>query len=251
MTDVEIELSKAALVDSIRDEIIKMLKDMPSKFTDLDEKRQRYFIGAAADLAKLLARGACDIIAADGRSVLDCTVGKVGINKTTIEAQISVAKDRECEALIKLGSAAHGPAVLSFVNYEKHTTEQKRPEADPDQLSILSDKPVAMSAVMDETATKPRPGKKAARPDPAAIADQWSEEDMAKAEGAEPAKLKTTSKPKSGVKAPRKTPTGTKRAPARKRPQRTTIKAGRNGGEVTVLSQGTVTKDEFALVEDD
>lgn len=227
MSDVDIELSKAALVDSIRDEIIKALKDLPSAWGKLDEKKQRYFIELAADVAKKLARGACDIVAADGRSVLDCTIGKVGINETTLEAKISVPRDKQ--TLIAFGGAAHGPAVLSFVNYEKHTSEDKRPDADPDQRAMFSNQPVAMSEVMDQTVTKLKPAvvKEVPDPDPAAIAEHMAAED----------------KPKS--------PSAAKKAP-RKRTTRSSIKAGRNGKSVDVIKKQAPKEDvSFSLVEDD
>ncbi len=135
MSDLEIELSAAALVDGVRDEMITLLKDMPDSFRKLDEKKQRHFIGRCSEIAVELARGCCDIIAADGRTDLDCTIGKVGINETTLEARISIARTKE--NLRSFGGAAHGPAKIAFVNYEKLTTEHDRPAPDPDQSAMF------------------------------------------------------------------------------------------------------------------
>ena len=89
MSDLEIKLSQTALVDSVRDAIVTLLKDMPNKFSQMPEANQRVFLQSAANAALDLVRGACDIIAADGKVTLECSVGKVGINEGTIEAKIS------------------------------------------------------------------------------------------------------------------------------------------------------------------
>ncbi|MGI9451966.1 MAG: hypothetical protein ACR2QH_15190 [Geminicoccaceae bacterium] len=241
MSDLEIELSQTQLVDDVRDELLAILKELPDVWDKLGEKREREWIARVAELATTLTRGCCDIIAADGRTVLECQVHKGGINETTIEAKVSVPNNRE--NLLSFGGACHGPATLAFVNYEKFTTEHKRPEATTDQTRMFADEPKPIGDSVDKIMNKVT-GKKGKVKGPAAAAMQ----EYFKSEADDPlAELEQY----DGLPPVDPAPTPTKRKTSPRRTvQRSTIRAGRRGKSEVAVERKKA-QDGFSLVEDD
>ena len=143
MNDNLIEKAKEKLVDIVRDKILDMIKEMPSEFDKLSEAAQRSHIEKCANVATACVQVACDVIAADGRAVLDCTIGKIDVNETTYTGKISVPIDADgSETFVH---AHHGPAKIAFVNQRKLLEEGDRPEPEPDQRQMFDEsKPKAV-----------------------------------------------------------------------------------------------------------
>lgn len=164
MAKAPVEAAKNGLVDAIRDEILDLVQDIPSAFDKLSEQAQATYIEKAALIATSCVRQSCDIIAADGRTLLDCTIGKIDINETTYTAKISVPKELTVENRMALVTADHGPAKLAFVDTKKHLEEHNRPEPKPDQNQLFNSEPKhvgdvlpklkAVSTTVEETPVK-------------------------------------------------------------------------------------------------
>ena len=159
MNDSAIEQAKATLVDIVRDKILTMTQEMPSSFGKLSEAAQRAHIEKCANVATACVQVSCDIIAADGRTVLDCTIGKIDVNETTYTGKISIPIDAEDSDTFV--HAHHGPAKIAFVNTRKHLEEGTRPEPEPDQRQMFDeDNP---KAVGDRLPKKQSVGTRASR----------------------------------------------------------------------------------------
>ena len=98
MNDSAIEQAKATLVDIVRDKILTMTQEMPSSFGKLSEAAQRAHIEKCANVATACVQVSCDIIAADGRTVLDCTIGKIDVNESLATAKSFV--DAKVDAIV-------------------------------------------------------------------------------------------------------------------------------------------------------
>lgn len=177
-----IAAAKCTLVDQSRDMILEILRDMKKGFDDLGEVQEGIVIEKVSQAATRIVLGCCDVIAADGRELLDCSVGNVTAHKTTFEAKISVGHDTP--GAMSLVRAAHGAAKIAFVNTDQYIGEETRPEARPDQGDMLketSDTAEAIKAGIKAAAVE-APKKFPGMPDPKAIKAHMEKAEKAIAE---------------------------------------------------------------------
>ncbi len=232
-----VEAAKSTLVDTVRDEVLSAFKEMPGLFAKMNEANQRDWIERAAIIAHKVVGDCCDVIAADGRTVLDGSVGNVIANKTTFEGKVSISKD--AEDAFSFIEAAHGSVKIAFVNNGKHLEETTRPAAAKDQPSLYHDDKEHGTAEAIKEGIKKAGAKSKKReglPDAAIIKDR-----MDRAKAAEPLKA------------------ADKKPPARKKKTTRTVqtKAGgtRKAREVQVVETKRAkaptvpTAEDFSLVE--
>ncbi len=155
------ELSPDNLAGDLRNSLVQQMKDMRTAFNDLSEAEQKAEIDNLERISLQLVEQVIDIVTEDGSTQLNISVHKVGINKETIEAKVSIDRDEEFAELLTKG--AHKPAKISFAaNREGFMRVGDRPAADPDQPAMFTDevegsnvqkleRPQPSSAPMGET----------------------------------------------------------------------------------------------------
>ncbi len=200
--------------------MLEQAKSMRKVYEELPEAEQQAVIENTETLGVQLVENVKDLILSQGGGVADITIHKVGINKETVEAKISMDRDDEL-AKILMGSA-HSPGKLTFVNVGREATNLgKRAQPTPSQGGMFTDKdedepyepeqPIA--AVDDKKVTKLVPKS-------AEVAESTKPKATTKAKASKP---KTTTKPKSPTKSKAAPKTVARRRVAAKKPEITEL----------------------------
>ena len=123
-------------------QVAKALLDTQQKmrlvWKKLPEAEQQALIESNEALASTLVEEVTNLILSQGGGVLDCTIHKVGINKETIEAKISVARDDDLATYLM--KSAHSPGKLTFVTAGAEMKSLgKRATPDTNQPAMFTD----------------------------------------------------------------------------------------------------------------
>ena len=109
--DLRKEQLASGLVSNMLETVKKALNDCDVDFDKMPQARAEKIIDQLETMAVDLVTEGLDVIAEAGATSLAITVHKIGINKETLEAKISVNRDADnAEAFLHL---AHSPCTLT------------------------------------------------------------------------------------------------------------------------------------------
>ncbi len=117
---------------------LSQAQNMRLTYGDLPEAEQKALIDGAEKLGAQTVEAVKDLLLSQGGGVADITIHKVGINKETIEAKISM--DRDDELSSALMSSAHSSGKLTFINVGKEVMSLgDRAQPAPSQGGMFTD----------------------------------------------------------------------------------------------------------------